>query len=231
MNQNSVNDRNVTMQKSDFQKHLLRFERALSTLEGYEGWMIGTTTLHLDWQPKQGEDEFCHTKLVPEIIKKGRSAIRVRIAAAEEEKKRENEWMEVLLVKPRQGALISEKEEIPLIKATAERSSEEDEALTFERSQMEEYLREAADTNPIHQGEAAVLPGFLVMNECLLRLWKRGCIKEKMVLEVRFLAPLHPEEEVCLSDSWQEGRKMVHLKTKQGEKEILSVSKVLTCEQ
>ena len=27
MNQNSVNDRNVTMQEQDFQKHLLRFER------------------------------------------------------------------------------------------------------------------------------------------------------------------------------------------------------------
>ena len=70
MNQNSVNDRNVTMQEQDFQKHLLRFERTLSTLEGYEGWMIGTTTLHLDWQPKQGRNEFCHTKLTPEIIKK-----------------------------------------------------------------------------------------------------------------------------------------------------------------
>ena len=31
MNQNSVNDRNVTMQEQDFQKHLLRFERTLST--------------------------------------------------------------------------------------------------------------------------------------------------------------------------------------------------------
>ena len=76
--ENTVNDR--------LKKKLLCFECALSTLEGYEGWMIGTTTLHLDWQPKQGENEFCHTKLTPEIIKKGRSAIRVRIAVAEEEK-------------------------------------------------------------------------------------------------------------------------------------------------
>ena len=60
--ENTVNDR--------LKKKLLCFERALSTLEGYEGWMIGTTTLHLDWQPKQGENEFCHTKLTPEIIKK-----------------------------------------------------------------------------------------------------------------------------------------------------------------
>lgn len=210
------------MQERDFQKHLLRFERALSTLEGYEGWMIGTTTLHLDWRFKQGEDEFCHTKLTPEIIKKGRSAIRVRIAA-EEEKKRENEWMEVLLVKPRQGVLTSEKEEIALMKAITELSSEDDETLTFDRSHMEEYLREAADTNPIHQGEAAVLPGFLVMNECLFRLWKRGWIKEQTVLEVRFLAPLHPDEEVCLLDSEREGRNVMHLKTRQGEKEILSI--------
>ena len=74
--------------------------------------MIGTTTLHLDWQPKQGENEFCHTKLTPEIIKKGRSAIRVRIAVAEEEKERENEEMEVLLVKPRQSVLVPEKEKM-----------------------------------------------------------------------------------------------------------------------
>lgn len=110
------------------------------------------------------------------------------------------------------------------MKAAAELSSKNDDTLAFDRSQMEEYLREVADTNPIHQGELAVLPGFLVMNECLLRLWKRGWIKGKTVLEVRFLAPLHPEEEVCLSDSGQEGRKMVHLKTKQREKEILSIT-------
>ena len=110
--ENTVNDR--------LKKKLLCFERALSTLEGYEGWMIGTTTLHLDWQPKQGENEFCHTKLTPEIIKKGRSAIRVRIAAAEEEKERENEEMEVLLVKPRQSVLVPEKEKMPLMKAITE---------------------------------------------------------------------------------------------------------------
>ena len=193
--ENTVNDR--------LKKKLLCFERALSTLEGYEGWMIGTTTLHLDWQPKQGENEFCHTKLTPEIIKKGRSAIRVRIAAAEEEKERENEEMEVLLVKL---------------------GSEDDDTLAFSRSQMEEYLREAADTNPIHQGEAAVLPGFLVMNACLLRLWKKGWMKGQTALEVRFLAPLRPDEEVYLSDSEQEGRNAVYLRTKQEGKEILSIT-------
>ena len=56
------------------------------------------------------------------------------------------------------------------MKAITELGSEDDDTLAFSRSQMEEYLREAADTNPIHQGEAAVLPGFLVMNACLLRL-------------------------------------------------------------
>ena len=101
--------------------------------------MIGTTTLHLDWQPKQGENEFCHTKLTPEIIKKGRSAIRVRIAAAEEEKERENEEMEVLLVKPRQSVLVPEKEKMTLMKAITELGSEDDDTLAFSRSQMEEY--------------------------------------------------------------------------------------------
>lgn len=46
------------MQEQDFQKHLLRFERTLSTLEGYEGWMIGTTTLHLDCSPNRGRMSF-----------------------------------------------------------------------------------------------------------------------------------------------------------------------------
>ena len=186
--------------------------------------MIGTTTLHLDWQPKQGENEFCHTKLTPEIIKKGRSAIRVRIAAAEEEKKWENEGREVLLIKPRQGVLVPEKEKMPLMKAITELGGEDDDTLAFSRSQMEEYLREAADANPIHQGEAAVLPGFLVMNACLLRLWKKGWMKGQAALEVRFLAPLHPDEEVYLLDSGQEERNAVHLRTKQEGKEILSIT-------
>ena len=78
----------------------------------------------------------------------------------------------MLLVKPRQSVLVPEKEKMPLMKAITELGSEDDDTLAFSRSQMEEYLREAADTNPIHQGEAAVLPGFLVMNACLLPLWK-----------------------------------------------------------
>ena len=77
----------------------------------------------------------------------------------------------MLLVKPRQSVLVPEKEKMTLMKAITELGSEDDDTLAFSRSQMEEYLREAADTNPIHQGEAAVLPGFLVMNACLLRLW------------------------------------------------------------
>ena len=44
------------------------------------------------------------------------------------------------------------------MKAAAELSSKDDDTLAFDRSQMEEYLREVADTNPIHQGELAVLP-------------------------------------------------------------------------
>lgn len=76
---------------------------------------------------------------------------------------------------------------MPLMKAITELGSEDDDTLAFSRSQMEEYLREEADTNPIHQGEAAVLPGFLVMNACLLRLWKKGWMKGQTALEVRFL--------------------------------------------
>ena len=45
--ENTVNDR--------LKKKLLCFERALSTLEGYEGWMIGTTTLHLAGSQTGGE--------------------------------------------------------------------------------------------------------------------------------------------------------------------------------
>ncbi len=62
---------------------------------------------------------------------------------------------------------------MPLMKQLRNWEVRDDDTLAFSRSQMEEYLREAADTNPIHQG-AAVLPGFLVMNACLLRLWKKG---------------------------------------------------------
>ena len=43
-------------------------------------------------------------------------------------------------------------------------------------------------------------------------------------LEVRCLAPLRPDEEVYLSDSGQEGRNAVYLRTKQEGKEILSIT-------
>ena len=62
------------------------------------------------------------------------------------------------------------------------------------------------------------------MNACLLRLWKKGWMKGQNALEVRFLAPLRPDEEVYLSDSGQEGRNAVYLRTKQEGKEILSIT-------
>ena len=59
--------------------------------------MIGTTTLrHLTGSPNRGRNEVCYTKINSRNHQKGRSAIRVRIAAAEEEKEWENEEMEVL---------------------------------------------------------------------------------------------------------------------------------------
>ena len=58
----------------------------------------------------------------------------------------------------------------------------------------------------------------------LLRLWKKGWMKGQTALEVRFLAPLRPDEEVYLSDSGQEGRNAVYLRTKQEGKEILSIT-------
>ena len=49
-------------------------------------------------------------------------------------------------------------------------------------------------------------------------------MKGQAALEVRFLAPLHPDEEVYLLDSGQEERNAVHLRTKQEGKEILSIT-------
>ena len=60
--ENTVNDR--------LKKKLLCFERALSTLEGYRGMDDRHNYTSSGLAAKQGENEFCHTKLTPEIIKK-----------------------------------------------------------------------------------------------------------------------------------------------------------------
>ena len=252
---------NNTMTYNIRKEKLLDFERALSTLEGYEGWMIGTCKVSMRWCGKDiAENDTTEKKLIPQIIKKGRSAVRVRISADAiteknyydaEEKEQDalqiqtgkaedkqiktrqvkdeliDEWMEVLLVKPRMEVLIHEKKEE--ITNTCRIGGNFTDMMTFSRIQMEEYLKEVSDTNPIHKGDKVVLPGFLVMNECLLHLAERDWIDdnrttdEDKTIEVRFLSPLYPDEAVYLLESSEEEAKKVHLKSQLGDREILVI--------
>ena len=54
---------------------------------------------------------------------------------------------------------------------------------------------------------------------------EEGLDEGQTALEVRFLAPLRPDEEVYLSDSGQEGRNAVYLRTKQEGREIFRLQK------
>ncbi len=190
---------------------LLAFESTLSTLDGYDGWMIGTCVICFEWLTDMNiRDCDSENNIALQIVKKGRSAVRVRMDADEE-------WMEVLLVKPRQDVLIYEKNEESLSSNTFIRHDKD--TMSFTVSQMEEYLKKVSDTNPIHQGNGAVLPGFLVMNECLANLNENNFLKECKTLEVRFLSPLRPDEKVYLTKINEGEKCSIHLKTETGDRD------------
>ena len=116
----------------------------------------------------------------------------------------------VLLVKPKEdfsihvtrqpkacGSDLQDKRKQPAYAETEHRKSlsqqdtamvykvdEKKQTISFTNSQIKDYLEQTKDYNPIHEGENAIVPGFLILQKLLFELHVTDLLKENKIARV-----------------------------------------------
>lgn len=159
---------------------LLKMERSLSKLQGFDGWMIGKCHAFFALEPIENrKDKNCHNeRYVARIAKCGSSASIARvekqgdIPPLSQTQEYKGNFLQVLLVKPdvRKVKDPERRDDIQNSKnlqgdfVVEETSWHNLWPIHFSADQLEYFLKESADQNPIHRGPDAIVPGFLMMN-------------------------------------------------------------------
>ncbi len=160
---------------------LIPMERAMSQIRGFQGWVIGACTFSLRERhiPRHLAPKANLSLYEPvfqgQLLKKGNSLATLKV---DDQNKVCADWLEAILVKS--TGKISKN--TPGIKSAEPSIS----SLVFTRYQTDEFLEQVQDDNPIHQGENAIVPGFLMANRLLSLLTGN----EPVLAKIRFLAPL-----------------------------------------
>lgn len=68
--------------------------------------------------------------------------------------------------------------------ATVYKVDEKKQAISFPNSQIKNYLEQTKDYNPIHEGENAIVPGFLILQKLLFELHFTDLLKENKIARV-----------------------------------------------
>lgn len=68
--------------------------------------------------------------------------------------------------------------------ATVYKVDEKKQAISFTNSQIKNYLEQTKDYNPIHEGENAIVPGFLILQKLLFELHFTDLLKENKIARV-----------------------------------------------
>lgn len=197
----------------DHKKRLLGLEKTLSKLSGCEGWMIARCRFCLKKQREdsssgrllhfeQPDNEEYTYKM--QVQKSDARLVKVLITGRS---RREEDSLEVTLIDP--GSLSGGIQPgRTLIPTENTRSSP---SLTVTEKEIQSYLQAVNDTNPIHQGKDAIVPGFLMVNRMFVMFQDR--LPDQLQLDVRFLMPLQTGEEAVFSMSSEENKKSILLKT------------------
>lgn len=179
--------------REEITQALMEMERALSALDGFDGWMIGTcrARLRLCRIRKTCEDgDGGAGRYAAKLQRRGDSFAMFRV-------EREGDGgnsLQVLLVKP-----VSDiREEIR--QAGSDLPEKESEmTVRFSGQQIDNFVKAVSDDNPIHRGQNAVVPGFLMMNELAAGILCGGDDRTDWDvidadLDVKFRSPLRAEE-------------------------------------
>ena len=200
---------------------LLKIERALSDLRGFDGWMIGKcrASLHLLLEKGRGREQSLRSgHYAAEIIKRGSASAVIRVEESKDgllppqEPGSQMNFLQVLLVNPRVrngarsiGVARSERQ-IERQKENQRREEAEgrfSEPVCFSAVQTENFLELSADRNPIHRGKGAIVPGFLILNRIAAYCLKAhrgnaGWGSCRLDIEAKFLSPLPVGETAAL---------------------------------
>lgn len=68
--------------------------------------------------------------------------------------------------------------------ATVYKVDEKKQTISFTNSQIKNYLEQTKDYNPIHEGENAIVPGFLILQKLLFELHFTDLLKENKIARV-----------------------------------------------
>ncbi len=196
----------------DHTKRLLGLEKTLSGLAGYEGWMIAKCRFCFD-EKKGNHTGGTEDSDQPEdkspvyqmrVLKSDARLAQVYITG---ESEGYEDGLNVTLIDP--GCFSGEKG--PERTSVHTRLSQSAPSLTVTEKEIQSYLQAVNDTNPIHQGERAIVPGFLMVNKMfeMFQIFTTSPIK----VDVRFLTPLQVGEEIQFIAKTEDSKKTILLKT------------------
>ena len=184
-------------------------ERACAGIGGFDGWMIGIVRI---WWTGCGKcSPLCSpagadggqgtaAPRVPApasacLVRRGPSVSVIETAAGDIS-------MRILLIRPAE-------ERAPSAETAAEDLSGRKAlfSICISRGEAQAFLHRVGDANPLHRGNGAVLPGFLILNRVLAQMAERGGTAadgepsgeaSENAYEFRFTAPLFPMEPAVL---------------------------------
>lgn len=180
---------------------LLEMERALSGLKGYDGWVIGTCCVGISsvFQDKMsGNGEIKEEVCKSSILRCGGAWAVVRIV-----RPRQEDFLQVMLLKPSQNehSVRLPQQKRQSCSDLSEKSGAE--IFCFYEQEIAWFLESVSDSNPIHRGSGAIVPGFLMMNT-ITGMYIRKLAEERnegltgINLDVKFLNPLRVGKKVLL---------------------------------
>ncbi len=166
---------------------LTNMESALSEFQGFQGWVIGKCSV---WIRKTREER---EKLSHAILLKRNDMLAVFQVYGNN--RQFDGMLQVTLIKPYLKKSVEERRKDKRGKTLGN--------LVFSAEQINRFLDSVSDNNPVHRGDGAIVPGFMIMNDIMVRTGEEVMKKigKNFVMEARFLVPMKVGEEAEL---WKE---------------------------
>ena len=146
------------------QERLMILEKTLSSLSGYRGWMIGTCRFSFGREDTPEETSGQPQQTCQLAVLRSDA----RLAEVEITRPETGDQLRVMLVNAASGKESVRKtagKQPPDTKTAS--PQKESETFLVTREEIDAYLQASRDENPIHRGENAVVPGFLMVNRIL----------------------------------------------------------------
>lgn len=159
---------------------LTNMESALSEFQGFQGWVIGKCSV---WIRNTKEEKEKNKEKFSRAILLKRNSMLAAFQIYGSNRQLEG-MLRVTLIKPFLTMAVKERWRDKRGKILGK--------LVFSAEQTSQFLDSVSDNNPIHEGDGATVPGFMIMNDIVEQT--REEILKKMgknfVTEARFLFPM-----------------------------------------